>query len=156
MITCMFEKGDKASLRHVVLHAIVEKDGKLLLVKRAEDIPEGGRWGLPGGFLDRGETGTQGILRELREETGWEGKVISLFRINTKPNRPREDRQNVALDFIVEPVKQVQSPDRESTEVAWIPTESLPPLKSLAFDHGESIALYLKYKKKSFPLPLFV
>jgi len=48
MITCTFEKGYTASLRHIVTHAIVEKSGTLLLVKRAGNIPEAGKWALPG------------------------------------------------------------------------------------------------------------
>src|SRR5690349_13402924 len=45
------------------------------------------------------------VLRELREETGWEGRVVSLLRINSRPDRPREDRQNIAFDFLIEPLE---------------------------------------------------
>lgn len=155
MLTCIFEDGDKASFRHVVLHAIVEKDNKLLLEKRAGNILESGKWALPGGFLDRGETAVQGILRELKEETGWAGEVVNLFRINTNPNRPKEDRQNVALEFIIKPLRRDSKPDEESSKVEWIPIE-LIQLEELAFDHGESIKLYIKYKKQSFPVPILV
>jgi len=79
MIRCTFENGSPAMLRHVVLHAVVERDGALLLVRRAERLSEGGKWGLPGGFLDRDETLAQGTLRELREETGWDGEVVALL-----------------------------------------------------------------------------
>ncbi len=155
MITCTFEKGGPASLRHVVVHAIVEKDGKILLVKRNKDmIVEPDKWGLPAGFLDRDETGEEETLRELKEETGWEGEVLSLFRINTKPNRPHEDRQNVALDFLIKPMRQIGKPDAESSKIYWFPITELPPLNELAFDHGETIKLYLQYKKKASPLPL--
>ncbi len=157
MITWVFENGEKASLRHVVIHAIVEKDGEILLVKRSKNLSlEGGKWALPGGFLDRDETAAQGVLRELKEETGWEGEVMFLFRINTNPNRPHEDRQNVALDFVIRPTKSIGLKDKESTEVAWMSIDTLPPLDSFAFDHGEAIALYLKYKKNAFPIPMFV
>ena len=91
MITCAFENGSPAALRHVVLYAIVEKDGALLFVRRAERLSEGGKWGLPGGFLDRDETLAAGTLRELREETGWEGEVVALLRVNSRPNRPRRE-----------------------------------------------------------------
>jgi 8-oxo-dGTP diphosphatase len=74
MITCLFENGGRALLRHVVVHAVVERDGALLLIRRAPHLSEGDKWGLPGGFLDRDETLTQGVLRELREETGWTGQ----------------------------------------------------------------------------------
>ncbi len=156
MITCEFENGKKVQLRHVVVHAIVEKDGALLLEKRAGDILETGKWGLPGGFLERDETAEQCVLRELKEETGWEGKIISLFRINTNPNRPHEDRQNVAIEFLVKPIRQTGAPDHESSKVEWIPIDKLLPLDEFAFDHGESIGLYLKYRQNPFPLPLLV
>ena len=154
MINCVFENGNKASLRHVVVHAIVEKDGCLLLEKRALGILEGGKWSLPSGFLDRDETASEGVLRELKEETGWTGKIVSLFRINTKPDRPHEDRQNVAFEFIVKPLEQITKPDQESTEVKWVPIEKLPPVSEFAFDHGESIELYLKYENNPHLLPL--
>ena len=149
MITCIFEDGGRAGLRHVALHALVEREGALLMVKRAPHLGEGGKWGLPGGFLDRDETLAQGVLRELLEETGWSGEVRSLLRINSRPDRPREDRQNVAFDFVVAPLALVGTPDHESTAVEWIPIDRLPPLDSLAFDHGESVALYLQARGRA-------
>ncbi len=154
MITCAFENGGKTSLRHVVLHAIVEDKGKLLLVKRVAGMLEGGKWALPGGFLDRDEDLEQGVLRELEEETGWQGKIIVLFRINSQPDRPHEDRQNVAFEFIIKPIKQITKADQEVTRVEWIDVGELPPLDELAFDHGETIRLYLGYKKQPLNLPI--
>jgi ADP-ribose pyrophosphatase YjhB (NUDIX family) len=142
----MFEDGHRVSLRHVVVHAVVERVGALLLVRRAGHLLEGGKWGLPGGFLDLGETLPAGVLRELREETGWEGRVAGLLRINSRPDRPGEDRQNLAFDFVIEPLRQVGEPDRESTAVAWIPLDRLPPLHELAFDHGDTVRAYLAHR----------
>lgn len=154
MITCTFEKGYSAPLRHVVVHAIVEKAGCLLLEKRTGDILESGKWGLPSGFLDRDETLEKGVLRELLEETGWTGRIVSLFRINSRPDRPHEDRQNVAVEFIVSPIEKIKEGDHESSKVEWIPIEKLMPFDRFAFDHGETIRLYLEYRKEPFPLPL--
>ena len=154
MITCRFEGGGRAELRHVVVHAVVEQDGALLLVRRAPHLPEGGRWGLPGGFLDRDESLAQGVLRELREETGWEGQVAGLLRINSRPDRAREDRQNVAFDFVVTPLRRSGDPDDESSAVEWIPIDRLPRLDSLAFDHGDTIRLYLDSRGHSTQAPI--
>lgn len=156
MITCTFEKGYTASLRHVVVHPIVEKDGCLLLGKRAGDLLEAGKWGLPGGFINRDETLTQAVLRELLEETGWKGEVVALFRINSNPMRPHEDRQNIAIEFIVKPLEKIGEGDWESSKVEWIPIKKLLPFDQFAFDHGETIRLYLEYRKKHFKLPLLV
>jgi mutator protein MutT len=43
--------------------------GRLLLIKRGHD-PEAGKWSLPGGRIEPGETDTQALMREMREETG--------------------------------------------------------------------------------------
>jgi mutator protein MutT len=49
--------------------AIVPRDGKVLLVRRANP-PDPGRWGFPGGKIEWGETVHQAAIRELAEETG--------------------------------------------------------------------------------------
>jgi 8-oxo-dGTP diphosphatase len=154
MINCTFENGSHALLRHVVVHAVVEEEGAILLVRRASHLLEGGKWGLPGGFLDRDESLSQGVLRELREETGWEGKVVALLRVNSRPDRPHEDRQNVAFDFVVMPVRRVGEPDGESTAVDWVKIGELPPRQSLAFDHGETLSLYLQSRGKAGQAPI--
>ncbi len=157
MITCVFEDGRKTSLRHVVVHAIVENKGKLLLVKRAGNILESGKWAIVSGFLDRNETAQHGIVREVKEETGWECEVVNLFRVNTSPVRSNDrERQSVAIEFILKPVRKVGVPDHESSKVEWIPIKKLISLDEFAFDHGDSIKLYLEYRKNKFSLPLLV
>jgi ADP-ribose pyrophosphatase YjhB (NUDIX family) len=156
VIACTFEHGGHAALRHVVVHAVAERHGALLLVRRAGHLPEGGKWGLPGGFLDRDETLAQGVLRELREETGWAGRVVALLRINSRPDRPHEDRQNVAFDFVVEPLQQVGERDHETSAVEWVPIDRLPPLEELAFDHGDTVRAYLARRGRPLPEPIVI
>jgi len=49
--------------------AIVVKEGRILLVKRAAE-PSRGLWAIPGGSLELGETLREGAEREILEETG--------------------------------------------------------------------------------------
>jgi mutator protein MutT len=61
--------------------AVIVSAGKVLLVKRRYE-PLAGRWSIPGGTLELGETLEAGVTREMREETGLEievGPVIEVF-----------------------------------------------------------------------------
>lgn len=155
MLTCIFENGKKASLRHLVVDILVLKDKQILLVKRAPHLSNPGKYGLIGGFVDRDETTSQAAVREIFEETGYRARVTRLFRIVDSPRRKNEDRQNVSFVFIAEALKKEGEPDSESTEVRWFSLTKLPPVTDFAFDHYENIELYMRYLKKPFPLPLF-
>lgn len=58
-------------LRIPCVGAILTGDGRILLIKRGHE-PEAGRWSLPGGRIEPGETDEQALIREVREETGLE------------------------------------------------------------------------------------
>ena len=155
MIGCSFENGNHASLRHVVVDNLVLQDDSILLVKRGPQLIEGGKWGLVGGFVDRDETIKQAAAREIMEETGYEVTDITLFRIIDSPNRPGEDRQNIAFVHVCVAGQQTGTPDWESTEVRWFPLSALPEEREFAFDHYGNIRLYRQYLAGSLPLPVF-
>lgn len=153
MITCTFEKGWNASLRHVTVDALFVDGEKILLVKRATHLLEAGKYCLPGGYLDRDENLIEGILREVIEETGYEGVIPQLFRINDNPYRRNEDRQNVSFIFIIKKGNMLSTPDDEVTEVKWFHLNELPHKDEVAFDHYETIEMYKKYVQKKFNIP---
>lgn len=154
MIHCTFENGRKASLRHVTVGAIVINEKKeVLLVKRAVSH-NFGKFTIPGGFLDRDENTMQATLRELKEETGYSGEILSLFRINDNPNRPKEDRQNVDVLYAVKITGGKPTLNEEVSEIRWFSKNAIPGEEEFAFDHRETILLYFQYLDKAFALPL--
>lgn len=158
MITCYFENNNKANLRHVTVDAIVVKNNRILLEKRGalngKPILESGKWALPGGFMERNENLIEATKREVLEECGWEIDNLILFKINDRPDRPKEDRQNVSMIFVANAVRQTGSSDEEAVDVMWIDLDKLPPEDEFAFDHFNNIKLYIKYLKEDFPIPL--
>lgn len=154
MINCVFEDGNKASLRHVTVDVIVLKNEKILLVKRAEKLLEGGKWGLVGGFVDRDENLTGAVRREIDEETGYKVEDVTLLSINANPDRPNEDRQNISFVFFCTALDRVSGSDDESSEQKWFSFGKLPERSKIAFDHYENINAFLEYKKTNrFPYP---
>ncbi len=147
MINCTFENGNKASLRHVIVDALVLKGNQILMVKRVGKLLEGGKWAIVGGFVDRDETCQQAVVREIREETGYEVSDVKLLKINDNPDRPHEDRQNVAFVYVCKAGDKEGEGDWESDEVKWFDLDKLPPKEEVAFDHFEDIEFYLKHKK---------
>jgi 8-oxo-dGTP diphosphatase len=65
---------------------VFDKAGRLLLIRR-KNPPFQGQYALPGGFVDYGERMEAAALRELREETGIEGRIVRLIGVYSRPDR---------------------------------------------------------------------
>lgn len=152
MITCQFEDGGKAELRHVTMDVVVVKDGKVIMEKRTKGLLESGKWGITGGYMARDEDIFGTVEREVFEETGWRVENITLLRIKHWPDRPSEDRQNVSFVFCADAARHEGEKDWESDEVKWFPLEDLP--NQIAFDQADDIEVYKRYKKGEITVPM--
>ena len=61
----------QAARPQLCVGAVAVDSDRLLLIRRATQ-PEAGRWSLPGGRVEHGETMVEAVVREVREETGLE------------------------------------------------------------------------------------
>ena len=62
--------------RALVVGAAVLREGRVLAARRTAPAEVAGRWELPGGKVEPGETPDAAIVRELREELGVEVRVV--------------------------------------------------------------------------------
>ncbi len=60
---------------------IVDREGRALMIKRKFE-PNRGRWSLPGGLLETGETLEEAVRREVREELGVKVKIEELLQVS--------------------------------------------------------------------------
>jgi 8-oxo-dGTP diphosphatase len=112
---------------------IVERDKKVLLVKRKYE-PFTGIWALPGGHLDCGkETLEKTAIRELSEETGILVKEedLKFFGVYSEPNRDPRGHY-ITHVYVVRNSNGQPVADDDAKDARFFPLESLP---ELAFDH---------------------
>lgn len=110
----------------------MEYDGKFIILHRWPDKSEGDKWGLPAGKVDSGESDVKAILREIKEETGYEAKEEELeflkewvrkypekivefpvFRIKLKEN----------IEVVIQP--------NEHSEFRWVTPEECYAMKDM-------------------------
>lgn len=70
---------------HIIGSAIIEHDGKYLMVQEAENHVDNckEKWGAPGGHVDLGENILEAAIREVKEETGRDVELTGVCQIGT-------------------------------------------------------------------------
>ncbi|MCX5830797.1 MAG: NUDIX hydrolase [Deltaproteobacteria bacterium] len=101
---------------------------EILLVKRARE-PFKGMWCFPIGFAEVGESIEDAALRELKEETGVEGKIVQLIDVSTHKNPFYGDL--LIVSFEAEKIGGEEEPGDDASDCRYFPVMSLP---KLAFD----------------------
>ncbi|HVO42464.1 MAG TPA: NUDIX domain-containing protein [Aggregatilineales bacterium] len=110
---------------------IVNPAGEVLMLRRRDN----GRWGLPGGVLEIGETPAQGVLREAWEEAGVRGTVARLLGMfDARAWGSRAKAQYVALTFLVTCDDYTPAPGIEMLEAAYFAPDGLPDLLHYGYE----------------------
>jgi len=63
-----------------VVAAVIERDGLILACRRRPEKAAGGKWEFPGGKLEKGETHSEALVREIREELSTSVEVTAPLR----------------------------------------------------------------------------
>jgi 8-oxo-dGTP diphosphatase len=81
----------------VAMGAVVVDKGRVLLVRRGSE-PLKGHWSLPGGLLEVGESLSEGVVREVREETGLTVQPVELVELLDRIHR---DSERVRYHYVI-------------------------------------------------------
>jgi ADP-ribose pyrophosphatase YjhB (NUDIX family) len=102
----------------VVVLVFLEKEGKILLVRQ----DYGKRyWSLPGGVMEPGESIEQAAVREVKEETGLDIRVVRVVGLYSKPTE-----YAIAVTLEGEILGGWLQPANEISECGFFPADQLP------------------------------
>ncbi|MFA6184248.1 MAG: nucleotide exchange factor GrpE [Parcubacteria group bacterium] len=90
------------SMQLTVKAVVVDKDGKILLLKRADkEVTNGAKYDLPGGGIEKGENVKNSLKRELLEELGLDNiEIGAVIRISEYPEGHKKMDELKAIRFI--------------------------------------------------------
>lgn len=107
--------------------AVIDREGQILLIRRADN----GRWAMPGGALEVGETPAEGVQREILEETGITCRTVALVGVFDSRFCGLRSRHHLyVLTFLCQPVDGHDvgpaSHAREVLDARWFGEDRLP------------------------------
>ncbi len=107
--------------------AIIVRNGKILIVKRKSE-PGKGRWSVPGGLVELGETVGQTVKREVKEECSLDVEVDRLIDVVDSLTKDEEGNIKyhfVILDFFVKLKGGELKAGDDAEEAKWVPLEEV-------------------------------
>ncbi|GAA2409709.1 NUDIX domain-containing protein [Streptomyces pulveraceus] len=124
-----------------VVAFVQDGQGRVLMIQRSDN----GRWALPGGGHDVGESISDTVVREVWEETGIKAEVIDVSGIYTDPGHVMayddgEVRQQFSICFRAQPIGGVVRTSDETTQVRWV-----APADLVEFDIHPTMRLRIEH-----------
>lgn len=132
--------------------AIVFRGSQVLLVERGRE-PALGKWSLPGGLVEVGETLETAVRREVSEETGLDVRVCSL--LTTLDRIIRDEHHDVQyhyvlLDFLCRYTEGEPVPGSDVTACRFVSLDGLP---SYPLTEGTEKVIRRAFAIKELPVP---
>lgn len=108
---------------HITVKGIVIYEQKVLILKRVRPSSDGlGYWELPGGGLEYGETPHEALIRELKEETNLDIKILKAVYTFTAI---RPQYQTVGIGFLCIPTNNQVNISHEHTDYLFVDPDNL-------------------------------
>ncbi len=117
----------------LTVDVLIIYEGRIVLIKR-KNPPYRDSFALPGGFVEVGETVEEAAVREAKEETGLDVRLLKLLGVYSDPSRdPRGHTVSVCYLAIG---SGMLKPDSDAKDTGLFNLNEIP---GLAFDHNKII-----------------
>src|SRR4030067_1156727 len=108
---------------------IIEIESRGIVLIKRKNPPHG--WAIPGGFVDYGESLEEAAVREAKEETNLDVKLIRKFHTYSDPKR--DPRHHSVSTVYIAKGKEIPKAKDDALEIGIFNESSLPD--EIAFDH---------------------
>jgi len=126
----------------VVIFTLQDRELHVLLVKR-KHWPFEGRWAIPGGFVDYGESLETAAVREAKEEISLDVELVEQFHSYSDPKR--DARGHTISTVFIATAKGIPNGADDAKNAAIFREGDLP--SPIVFDHPQILKDYFRYKK---------
>ncbi len=145
----LFEAEEGYATPKVDCRGFAVRDNKVLLVRERLD----GRWTLPGGWIDMGETPREAVEREVREESGF---IVNATKLAMVYDRARHGHPPLAysiykLFFLCEIIDGEATTSTEVDEVGFFAEDDLPELSLSRINAEEISRCFEHYRRPKMP-----
>jgi ADP-ribose pyrophosphatase YjhB (NUDIX family) len=119
----------------VDVRAVVFQDGRLLLVRERED----GCWTLPGGWADIDDSPSAAVVREVKEESGYDVRASKLLAVLDRNlhNHPPIPYHAYKLFFLCDLLGGIARAEKETDDVGFFERNRIPPLSLTRVTPGQ-------------------
>ena len=131
----------------IIVGGIIEKDNKILMVKEAKKKCYG-KWNVPAGHLENGETIFEGAIREIFEETGCKVRLKNVLPIMSK------DIEDTTLIIITFTTENISFNKEGILDVKWISKKELINMTDKELRDEKRIKRTLKMLEENKVYPL--
>jgi ADP-ribose pyrophosphatase YjhB (NUDIX family) len=131
------------------VRAAVFDGEKIVLVRETSD----GLWSLPGGWLDVGESPAEAARREVKEESGYDCKIVKLFAFldRDKHAHPPMLLHVLKVFFVAELLGGQAQSSLETSDVGFFALDDLPPLSTARVTREQLLSAYRHRADPSLP-----